>query len=167
VAAHLAQPARRASELERLYDRHAPSVYRYALAMLADPDDAADVTTETFARASGALDRGVRPRAADAWLTRIAHALCRKHGGYEESVVDELAEPEPSGAEGCAALAPLLFRDLDGMLAPRDRALLHEHLRRCEACRSLALRQRALQAAVRALAAVPLPPALAAGPTHG
>jgi DNA-directed RNA polymerase specialized sigma24 family protein len=166
VAANLAHPARRLSEIERLYDRYAPNVYRYALAVLADPDDAARVTTETFARASGAIDRGIRPRAAGTWLARIAHALCRKHDGADASVVDELAEPELLADAGCASLAPLIFRDLDGMLARRDRALLHEHLRRCEPCRSLALRQRALQAAVRALAAVPLPPALAARPAH-
>jgi DNA-directed RNA polymerase specialized sigma24 family protein len=166
VAANLAHPARRVPEIERLYDRYAPGVYRYALAVLADPDDAERVTTETFERASGALDRGVRPRAADAWLRRIAHALCRKHGGDGESVVDELARPEPAADDSCASLAPLIFRELDGLLARRDRALLHEHLRHCDACRSLALRQRALQAGVRALAAVPLPPSLAAGLAH-
>ena len=32
---------------ERLYQRHAADVYRYALAVLRDPDDAEDVTQTT------------------------------------------------------------------------------------------------------------------------
>jgi DNA-directed RNA polymerase specialized sigma24 family protein len=164
VAAHLAQHLRRDFDSERLYERHAPSVYRYALAVLGDTEDAERVTRATFASANRALERGMRPvGATGTWLIRIAHALCRKHGGYGESVADELARPDDdsSGGEVCGEFEPLISRELDGMLSRRARARLHEHLRRCDACRAYALRQRALQAAVRALAALPLPPPLA------
>ena len=162
MAAHLAQHVRRDSESEHLYERYAASVYRYALAVLTDPADAEHVTRATFARADRALERGTRPAAPSTWLLRIAHALCRKHGGYEESVADELARtPEELDEHACDGLAPLISRDLDGVLSRHERRDLHQHLRSCEECRSLALRQRAAQAAVRALAALPLPPALA------
>ena len=162
MAAHLAQTVRRDSESEQLYERYAPSIYRYALAVLTDPADAEHVTRATFVRAAGALERGTRPTAPATWLLRIAHALCRRHTGYAESVADELAhDPADERDDACHELAPLISRDLDGLLAPRDSAALRAHLRECEACRSLALRQRAAQAAVRALAALPLPPSLA------
>ena len=161
MAAHLAQTVRRDSESEHLYDRYAASVYRYALAVLTDPEDAEHVTRATFARADRALERGTRPAAPSTWLLRIAHALCRKHGGYDDSVADELGAPDEPDEQACTGLAPLISRDLDGLLSRHERRELHEHLRSCETCRSLALRQRAAQAAVRALAAIPLPPPLA------
>jgi DNA-directed RNA polymerase specialized sigma24 family protein len=165
VAAHLAQHVRGDLDSDRLYERHAPAVYRYALAVLGDPDDAARVTRATFERATRALDLGLRPvGATGTWLIRIAHALCRKQGGYGESVVDEL-DRDAAGeeVEGCGAFEPMISLELDGMLSRRARARLHEHMRGCEPCREYALRQRALQAAVRALAALPLPSSLASG----
>ena len=162
MAAHLAQHLRRDFESEHLYERYAASVYRYALAVLTDPDDAEHVTRATFVRADRALERGTRPAAPSTWLLRIAHALCRKHGGYQGNIADELAPaPEEPDEDACNGLVPAISRDLDGLLSRRERRELHEHLRSCEACRTLALRQRAAQAAVRALAALPLPPALA------
>jgi len=164
VAAHLAQHVRADLDSDRLYERHAPAVYRYALAVLGEPDDAARVTRATFERATWALDQGTRPvGATGTWLIRIAHALCRKERAYE-SVVDELGrDAEHDEAEGCGAFEPMISLELDGMLSRRARVQLHEHMRGCEPCRRYALRQRALQAAVRALAALPLPSSLSGG----
>ena len=165
MAAHLAQHVRGDLDSDRLYERYAPAVYRYALAMLGEPDDAARVTRATFERATRVLGQGTRPvGATGTWLIRIAHALCRKAGGYGESVVDELSrDAERDDVEGCGAFEPMISLELDGMLSRRARARLHEHMRLCEPCREYALRQRALQAAVRALAALPLPSSLAGG----
>src|SRR3954468_21955378 len=62
---------------ERLYRRHAPDVYRYALAVLRNPDDAEDVTQTTFMNAYRAFQNGERPKAPKNWLIAIAHNVCR------------------------------------------------------------------------------------------
>ena len=43
---------------EQLYRRHARDVYQYALAVLANPADAEDVTQTTFLNAYRAFQRG-------------------------------------------------------------------------------------------------------------
>ena len=62
---------------EELYREHAPDVYRYALALLANPADAEDVTQTTFLNAYRAFERGERPRRPHNWLIAIAHNVCR------------------------------------------------------------------------------------------
>jgi RNA polymerase sigma-70 factor (ECF subfamily) len=61
-----------------MYSRHAPGVYRYALALLGSPADAEEVTQTTFLNAYRAIDGGERPRSPDAWLHSIALNLCRQ-----------------------------------------------------------------------------------------
>ena len=48
---------------ERLYEKHAADVYRYALVVLRNQADAEDVTQTTFMNAYRAFERGERPRA--------------------------------------------------------------------------------------------------------
>lgn len=163
AAHHLAHELHRDPALDRLYERHAARIYRFALAMLGDAADAELVTRATFENAEAALARGARPARAGTWLIRIAHALCRKFRGYDESVVDELARCDDGVSTACPAFEPLIARELDGPLGEEERAALHAHLRACEGCRSTALAQRALRAAIRALRGLPLPPSLARG----
>jgi DNA-directed RNA polymerase specialized sigma24 family protein len=163
VAVHIAQNVRRDRAFERIYGHHAGSVYRYALAVLHEPEDAEQVTRTTFLNAYGALERGVTPTSADTWLMGIAHALCRKHGGHDESAVDELAREDHAWEDApCPEAERAISDDLDGLLTRRERRALHDHLRSCHACRTAAVRQRAQQAAIRTLRAVPLPPWLGA-----
>src|SRR5260221_5512536 len=61
---------------ERLYQRHATHVYRYAYGMLRNQADAEDVTQTTFLNAYRALERGEEPRAPLNWLISIAHNVC-------------------------------------------------------------------------------------------
>lgn len=63
---------------ERLYRRHVADVYRYSLAVLRNPADAEDVTQTTFLNAYRAFSRGERPDAAQNWLIKIAHNVCRQ-----------------------------------------------------------------------------------------
>ena len=62
---------------EQLYRRHAREVYQYALAVLANPADAEDVTQTTFLNAYRAFQRGERPLKPHNWLIAIAHNVCR------------------------------------------------------------------------------------------
>ena len=63
AAHHLAHDLRRDDALERLYEAHAARIYRFALAMLREPEAAERITRETFETATATLERGARPRA--------------------------------------------------------------------------------------------------------
>jgi RNA polymerase sigma factor (sigma-70 family) len=74
----LAQRPRQDRQFERIYRKHVGDVYRYALAVLRNPDDAEDVTQTTFMNAYRAFERGERPEAPKNWLIAIAHNVCRQ-----------------------------------------------------------------------------------------
>jgi RNA polymerase sigma factor (sigma-70 family) len=62
---------------ERLYKAHVQDVYRYALMVLRNREDAEDVVQTTFMKAYRAFARGERPRSARPWLITIAHNTCK------------------------------------------------------------------------------------------
>jgi RNA polymerase sigma factor (sigma-70 family) len=74
----LAQRPRQDRQFERIYKKHVGDVYRYALAVLRNPDDAEDVTQTTFMNAYRAYQRGERPETPKNWLIAIAHNVCRQ-----------------------------------------------------------------------------------------
>ncbi len=83
---------------ERLYRRHVGDVYRYALVVLKDPQDAESVTQATFVKAYRQHKRGSRPRKAHNWLLGIAHDVCSRRSGPEprdEAFEDDVI-PTPS-----------------------------------------------------------------------
>jgi RNA polymerase sigma factor (sigma-70 family) len=105
---------------EQLYRRHAREVYQYALAVLANPADAEDVTQTTFLNAYRAFQRGERPHKPHNWLIAIAHNVCRMRWRQAGSRPREVAleqAPEPAAHdterpnldEVLAALATLTF----------------------------------------------------------
>ncbi|MEW6583764.1 MAG: RNA polymerase sigma factor [Actinomycetota bacterium] len=109
IAASLAEPARFAE----IFDRHFPAVFRFA-ARRVGTDQAADVASETFARAF-ARRLGYRPGAADArpWLYGIASNLIlqerRRFARY-------LAAVERVGTE-------VALQERDGGIAAAERRL--------------------------------------------
>jgi RNA polymerase sigma-70 factor (ECF subfamily) len=80
----LAQRLRTDRAFERLYRQNVRQVYRYALAVLATPEDAEDVTQTTFLNAYRAHQRGECRRSPETWLIAIAHELCRQRAHREE-----------------------------------------------------------------------------------
>ena len=105
---------------ERLYEQHALSVYQYALAVMANPTDAEDVTQTAFLNAYRAYQRGERPLKPHNWLIKITHNVCRMR--WRESQrrpelvpLDHVGEPatleeeKPSLDEVLQALASLPF----------------------------------------------------------
>src|SRR3954452_1438847 len=90
------RPADRA--FEQLYQQHARDVYQYALALLANPADAEDVTQTTFLNAYRAFEKGERPHKPQNWLIAIAHNVCRMRWRQaasrpREFALDEAPEP--------------------------------------------------------------------------
>jgi DNA-directed RNA polymerase specialized sigma24 family protein len=199
---------------ERIYRRHVADVYRYALAVLRDPDDAEQVTRTTFGNAYVGLKGTQKPHLN--WLLSIAHDVCRRRACYVEDNPD--GDPTAGDVRRALALLPfderevivlrevegrsygeiaellavsprrvetLIFRarrslregieaaldcreaqlaisrKLDGHSSQRERRLLREHVRDCVACDLFAREQHAQRAALRQLAHVELPKALA------
>jgi RNA polymerase sigma factor (sigma-70 family) len=97
--------AARPADFDRLYRDHAPSVYRYAFAVLGNHLDAEDVTQQTFLNAYRSIAQGTTPRKAENWLLTIAHNEVRRHlrasqGKRLEVELDEqLAPPAPERSE--------------------------------------------------------------------
>jgi RNA polymerase sigma-70 factor (ECF subfamily) len=90
---------------ESFYRQHASSVYQYALAVLANPADAEDVTQQTFLNAYRAFQRGDRPEKPHNWLITIAHNVCRmrwRQAGRRPAEVplEHVAEPAVAPDEG-------------------------------------------------------------------
>lgn len=89
----------------QILETHRDQVYRYALCSLRNPEDAEDVTQETFLR----LWRSGEDVPADRcgpWLMRVARNLCvdwarrrqaqrRNFGQPDTEAVDRLTAPEP------------------------------------------------------------------------
>src|SRR5919197_956964 len=65
-------------QFERIYRRYAGDVYRYALVVLRNQQDAEDVTQTTFMNAYRAMQNGERPEIPKNWLIAIAHNVCRQ-----------------------------------------------------------------------------------------
>ena len=99
----------RTADFDGLYRDHAPSVYRYAFAVLGNHADAEDVTQQTFLNAYRAMARGTKPRKAENWLLTIAHNEVRRlfrstHGRAAEVELDEqLSQPVPERSEPTVA----------------------------------------------------------------
>jgi RNA polymerase sigma-70 factor (ECF subfamily) len=97
--------AARTTDFDRVYRRHAASVYRYVYAVLGNHADAEDVTQHTFIRAYRAIAQGTQPRKAENWLLTIAHNEVRRHfrktqGRQLEVELDErLEQPAPERAD--------------------------------------------------------------------
>src|SRR5689334_3363466 len=166
---------------EQLYERHAREVYQYALALLANPADAEDVTQTTFLNAYRAFEKGERPHKPHNWLITIAHNVCRmrwRQAGSRprEVALDEAPEPasrddeQPDLDEVLTALAALSFnqraaivmRELEGRSYQEIADVLGVSLSAVEALlfrarRNLQVRRKALGV----LTTVPLPGSLA------
>ena len=90
---------------ERLYRSHVQDVYRYALMVLRNRDDAEDVAQTTFLKAYRAYQRGDRPRHPRKWLITIAHNTCgtrirdARRRPQEVALEEQLLEPTPGGSD--------------------------------------------------------------------
>jgi RNA polymerase sigma-70 factor (ECF subfamily) len=63
--------------LRELVEKSAPRIYRLALRVLGDPDEADDVVQETYIRAWERIDELRDPSAVMGWLSRIARNAAR------------------------------------------------------------------------------------------
>src|SRR5687768_16793592 len=120
---------------ERLYRSHVQDVYRYALMVMRNRDDAEDVAQTTFLKAYRAYQRGERPRHPRKWLITIAHNTCgtrirdARRRPHEVELEEQLVEQAPPvgggdvdvqelvhavGALSFNQRAALVMRELEG-----------------------------------------------------
>jgi RNA polymerase sigma-70 factor (ECF subfamily) len=98
-----------------LVELSSPRIYRLALRVLGDPDEADDVVQETYMRAWGRMEELRDPAAAMGWLSRIARNAARDRLRWWKR------RPRESFDEAALPLARALA-NLDGPL-PADEAL--------------------------------------------
>jgi RNA polymerase sigma-70 factor (ECF subfamily) len=109
----LAQLQRGDRAFERLCRRQVADVYRYALVVLRDPDQAEEVTRRTLVDARGAFVRGERPRNTRTWFLSLAYRACRERAGTDAEDDEPAAvlhdDGSPSPAEIHRGLSRLPF----------------------------------------------------------
>ena len=109
-----------------LFDRHAAGLYRLALAMLREPDQAQDVVQETFLRLITHVGAGGPLPNARGWLYTVAAHACRdRQRGLRRwlpwvPALDRRTAPESTDADDGRGVVLRGIR----ALAPRDRLLV-------------------------------------------
>src|SRR3954451_14249498 len=171
----------RDAAFEQLYRQYVKDVYHYALALLRNPADAEDVTQTTFLNAYRAYKRGDEILKPQNWLIKIAHNVARSRYSRLsrrvkevplEDHVERLAtiddeRPEVDGVLRALGRLPfnqraaLVMRELEGRSYGEIADTLGVSVAAVEtlifrARRSLRVRT----AALRSIAAVPLPGSL-------
>jgi len=124
--------ADRAARLGELFDRHQLRLYRLALRMGAEPDDAADLVQEAFLRLARAVVAIPEGAGGEAWLVRALVNLCRdrrRRRAVRVRASQWASPPEvrPADAESVASAREQVGTAL-ARLSPRRRAvvILHE-----------------------------------------
>ena len=89
------------TELQALYRKHAPDVFRFALHLTRDRHDAEDITSETFVRAWSAPER-IRAATVKGYLLTIARNLFLqqlRRGRRHVELSEGLVAPGPGPQE--------------------------------------------------------------------
>lgn len=90
-------------DMEKVYQRHAQTVYKFLLAQCRDPGLAEELTQETFYQAVKSVDRFDGGCKVSVWLCQIAKHLWYQHlrKRKREVPTEDLPEsPAPSAEEG-------------------------------------------------------------------
>jgi RNA polymerase sigma factor (sigma-70 family) len=118
-----------------IYDRYADRVHAFCLSVLRNPDDAADVTQDTFVVAARRLDQLRDPTRLRSWLFAVARheAFRRSKQRSRQVAVDEMddqvsldAGPEDTVSRQDAAS---IVHEAAAGLTEKDRAILDLSLR--------------------------------------
>jgi RNA polymerase sigma-70 factor (ECF subfamily) len=148
-----------AAAFDALVQQHSAQVFRLALRMLGNRQDAEDVQQETFLRAYRKLHSFRGEAAFGTWLYTIASRLCLSHRRVrrpEEATDIAIAElgDDPRAQFAARELAQRVSHALNA-LAPADRLLIvlkyveglsHEEISRVVGCSAESSRSRLLRA---------------------
>ncbi len=167
----LAQRLRADRSFERIYRNHVGDVYRYALGVLGDSFGAEDVTRTIFLNAFCTFRYQGGPPPSLNSLLAVAHGVCRVREAEilavsvsdVEALISRSRKERRENLERsltCQKAELALSRQLDDRVSRKEKRLLRAHLQLCEDCEAAARCQERQRIALRALAAIPLPPTL-------
>ena len=114
-----------------VYDAYYDSIYKYALMLLMNKEDAEDVTAETFVRAYTNFSRYDAGKASiRTWLTRIAHNQAvnlMRSAAYAKrtDLSEEWQQADPAGDFTGQIMDSDIVMRLYAQLDPEDRELLN------------------------------------------
>ena len=116
---------------EQLVTTHQPAIYRLALRMTGNPEDAADMTQEAFLRAWRGLGSFQADSSLSTWLFRLTSNVCidflraaRRHLVVPISGLDADGEEYTLDAPDPAKLPEEELRAAMDLLAPEQRLIL-------------------------------------------
>ena len=116
---------------EQLVTTHQPAIYRLALRMTGNPEDAADMTQEAFLRAWRGLGSFQADSSLSTWLFRLTSNVCidflraaRRHLVVPISGLDADGEEYTLDAPDPAKLPEEELRAAMALLAPEQRLIL-------------------------------------------
>lgn len=117
------------SRIERLFDRHHQRLYRLALRMTSDPEEARDLVQDSFLRIARSPDRVPEGESgAEAWLVRTLVNLCRdrhRRLATRERWAWKVEERFPlASSSESAVVAKATVERAMSTLPPRRRAVL-------------------------------------------
>jgi RNA polymerase sigma-70 factor (ECF subfamily) len=107
--------------LNDLMNRHAEKLFHYLLRSLQDPDDAADLAQETFARVYQSRDKYDPAQKFATWLYAISSNLVRGRYRWRARHPQVSLDAESTGTGG-----PLAERLMDDQASPSERLALSE-----------------------------------------
>jgi RNA polymerase sigma factor (sigma-70 family) len=109
---------------EEVYERHLGDVFRYALVLTRDRDEADDVASETFVRALRAWRNGSEPDGPPLpWLLTVARNVARDRWRRARRVFSRPAEP--TAASDTARLEAVLWLEsVSAILPARQREVI-------------------------------------------
>ncbi len=109
---------------EEMYERHLSDVFRYALVLTRDRDEADDVTSETFARALRAWGKGSEPEGPPLpWLLTIARNIATDRWRRARRVLSR--SPDPTSPSDTARLEAVMWlQAVSAILPARQREVI-------------------------------------------
>ncbi|MGH2447397.1 MAG: RNA polymerase sigma factor [Chloroflexota bacterium] len=116
-------------DLEQIFDRYMESVYRFLYSRLGNREDAEDLTSEVFLKASRMLDKERPESSAAAWLFMVARTVLADHWRryYREGApvaLDENHAISPSESASNVGRSEAIVRDMLAALPERYRQVL-------------------------------------------
>lgn len=117
------------SRLETLFDLHRDRLFRLALRLVGERQEAEDLSQEAFLRAARVLERvPAEEPGAEAWLVRTLVNLCRdrhrRHAVRRRHAERELREASPGPDPTERTVAHAAVEHALGKLEPRRRAIV-------------------------------------------
>ncbi len=117
------------TELEQVYDKYLDPIYRFLYARVGNREDAEDLSSQVFLKASRQLDPGRAERSMASWLFTVARTVLADHwrqqyshgpmSVLDESVIDRAEVPDMSDDAGkvhrvneILALLPARYREV-------------------------------------------------------